>query len=154
MIIVNNALKRREAEGKPLRVALVGAGFAARGVTQQLLTPLPGMRLAAIVNRTIEHAAELMIESNANAFEIATTAAQFRAAEQKEQVVVTEDIEFVTQSDRIDVIVERHRASGIWITGRFVSDQRRQVVGDRQRRTGWVARPTFEAKGRRGRCDH
>ncbi len=66
MIIVDTALKQREAEGKPLRVALVGAGFAARGVAQQLLTPLPGMRLAAIVNRTASKAIGLFHESSSS----------------------------------------------------------------------------------------
>ena len=37
MIIVDQALERREAEGRPIRVALVGAGFMGRGVANQII---------------------------------------------------------------------------------------------------------------------
>ena len=32
MIIVDNALKAREAEGKPIRVGMIGAGFMGAGL--------------------------------------------------------------------------------------------------------------------------
>ena len=37
MIIVDTALQRREAEGRPIRVALVGAGFMGRGLVNQIV---------------------------------------------------------------------------------------------------------------------
>ena len=36
MIIVDTALRAREAEGNPVRVALVGAGFMAQGLANQI----------------------------------------------------------------------------------------------------------------------
>ena len=42
MIIVDPALERREAEGRPIRVALVGAGFMGRGVANQIVNSAPG----------------------------------------------------------------------------------------------------------------
>ena len=35
MIIVDTALQKREAEGQPIRVAMVGAGFMGRGIALQ-----------------------------------------------------------------------------------------------------------------------
>jgi len=32
MIIVDNALKAREVEGRPIRVAVIGAGFISQGL--------------------------------------------------------------------------------------------------------------------------
>jgi predicted homoserine dehydrogenase-like protein len=52
VILIDEALRARAAEGRPLRVGLVGAGFMARGVARQLGSALPGLRLAAIANRT------------------------------------------------------------------------------------------------------
>jgi predicted homoserine dehydrogenase-like protein len=52
VILIDEALRARAAEGRPLRVGLVGAGFMARGVARQLGRALPGLRLAAIANRT------------------------------------------------------------------------------------------------------
>ena len=48
MIIVDRALRRLEEEGRPLKVAMVGAGFMARGIANQIVNSVPGMRLAAI----------------------------------------------------------------------------------------------------------
>ena len=53
MIIVDRALERaRAAEGRPIRVGMVGAGFMGRGIALQILTAIPGMELVAIANRT------------------------------------------------------------------------------------------------------
>lgn len=52
MILVDQALREREAQGRPIRVGMVGAGFMARGIARQLRFALPGMRLVAIANRT------------------------------------------------------------------------------------------------------
>ena len=41
MIIVDNALKAREAEGRPIRVGMVGAGFMAQGSQTRSRTAFP-----------------------------------------------------------------------------------------------------------------
>ena len=105
MILVDNALKRREAAGQPLRVALIGAGFAARGVVQQLLTPLPGMRLAAIVNRSLDKAERLFDEHDRPAA-VAESQTQFNEALASGQAVITSDVQLAAQSDQVDVLVD------------------------------------------------
>lgn len=52
MVLIDEALRRREAEANPVRVGLVGAGFMARGLARQLRHALPGLRLVGIANRT------------------------------------------------------------------------------------------------------
>ena len=54
MIIVDTALERRLAADNPVRVAMVGAGYMARGIALQILTAMPGIRLVAISNRNPE----------------------------------------------------------------------------------------------------
>ena len=56
MIIVDTALAAREADGRPVRVAMMGAGFMARGITNQILSYSTGIRLAAIYNRHVSRA--------------------------------------------------------------------------------------------------
>lgn len=51
MMIIDKALQRRADEGKPIRVAMVGAGFMGRGITLQIVTAVQGMELVAISNR-------------------------------------------------------------------------------------------------------
>ena len=58
MIIVDTALKRRQEEGNPVRVAVVGAGYMGRGMVLQIISSIPGMEVVAISNRTVATAAE------------------------------------------------------------------------------------------------
>jgi predicted homoserine dehydrogenase-like protein len=51
MIIIDKALERRQQEGNPVRVAMIGAGFMGRGIALQIFTAVPGMELVAISNR-------------------------------------------------------------------------------------------------------
>jgi predicted homoserine dehydrogenase-like protein len=47
MIIIDNALRQRQEEGNPVRVAMVGAGFMGRGIALQICNYVPGMELVA-----------------------------------------------------------------------------------------------------------
>src|SRR2546426_11647393 len=63
MIIVDAALERREREGRPVQVGLVGAGYMGRGIALEILTPVRGMRLAAVANRTLNEARRAYVEA-------------------------------------------------------------------------------------------
>ena len=52
---VDTALRKLEAANRPIRVGMIGAGATGRAIALQLGTPVPGMRLVAIANRTPEH---------------------------------------------------------------------------------------------------
>src|SRR5664280_3328264 len=54
VIIVDTALRAREAAGNPIRVGMVGCGFMGRGVANQIVNSTPGMALVAIANRHVE----------------------------------------------------------------------------------------------------
>ena len=56
VIIVDRTLERREAEGRPVRVGLIGTGFMGSGIVRQMLANQGGMRLVATANRTLEKA--------------------------------------------------------------------------------------------------
>ena len=43
MIIVDNALKAREEQRKPIRVAILGGGFMSQGLTNQIVNSAPGI---------------------------------------------------------------------------------------------------------------
>ena len=54
----DTVLVQRENNGNPVRVAMVGAGVTARMIALQLASPIPGMRLVAIANRTVKKAVQ------------------------------------------------------------------------------------------------
>ncbi|WP_075352446.1 NAD(P)H-dependent oxidoreductase [Algoriphagus marinus] len=63
MVIIDNALKKRHAENNPIKVAMIGAGFMARGIANQIVNSVPGMRLVAIFNRNVEKARDVFFEA-------------------------------------------------------------------------------------------
>jgi predicted homoserine dehydrogenase-like protein len=52
MLIATQALEKLAAEGKAIRVGMIGAGFMARGVANQIINAKPGLKLVVIANRT------------------------------------------------------------------------------------------------------
>ena len=105
MIIVDTALKKREAEGRPIRVGMIGTGYIGRGIARQLLTPLSGIRLVAIAGRRCHCAASIFEEAgqcpgaveNVGVLEDAIAAGL---------PAVTENAELLCQSESIDVLIE------------------------------------------------
>src|ERR1700731_543551 len=106
MIIVDNALKAREAAGNPIQVGMIGAGFMARGIANQILNSVPGMRLAVIANRTLAQATRAFAEAGAvNPMEV-DSANALNDAIKRGNYAVTEDPAVVCQAEGIDAIIE------------------------------------------------
>ena len=106
MIIVDSALERREVEGRPVQVAVVGAGYMGRGIALQILTPMPGMRLAAISNRTLSRAERAYREAGADNFRYVETVAQLEESVAANAYAVTEDASLLCEAEGIDVVIE------------------------------------------------
>ncbi len=56
MIIIDKLLSERQKAGKPIKVAMVGAGVLGKGLARQITQYVPGMELVAISNRTLASA--------------------------------------------------------------------------------------------------
>ena len=107
MIIVDTALRAREAENKPIRVGIIGAGFMARGLANQIMNSVPGMRLVAIYNRKADRAASAFTYVNPELQPVvADSQAVFDEAIRHKQAVVTEDAFLLARSAEVDVLVE------------------------------------------------
>jgi predicted homoserine dehydrogenase-like protein len=84
----------------------VGAGFMARGVALQIIRSVPGMRVAAIANRTLAGARRAYEEAGvADAQEVGTVA-QLEAAVASGRAAVTGDPLLLCRAGGIDAIVE------------------------------------------------
>jgi predicted homoserine dehydrogenase-like protein len=106
MIIIDTALQRRAAEGRPVRVGLVGAGFMARGVALQIARSVPGMRVAAIANRTLAGARRAYEEAGVQGVRVVESVSQLEEAVAAGVPCVTDDALLLCQADGIDCIVE------------------------------------------------
>src|SRR6188508_327916 len=105
MILVDTALQKREAEGKPIRVGIVGAGFMARGLTNQIVNSVPGMRVVAIYNRRLARAVDAFSYAGREAV-VAETQKAFDDAVSAGRPVATEDAMLLARSEHVDVLVE------------------------------------------------
>jgi predicted homoserine dehydrogenase-like protein len=107
VIIVDNALKAAEAaDGKPIRVGMVGSGFMAQGLTNQIMHSVPGMRMSAIYGRRIDRALHCYQYAGRNDIVVASTQAQFDEAVSKGLPTVTEDPYLISRSPEIDVVID------------------------------------------------
>ena len=70
---IYSLLQMREAEQRPIRVGVIGAGATGRAIALQLGTPVAGMRLAAMSNRTPQHAERAFKEAGIARWETADT---------------------------------------------------------------------------------
>jgi predicted homoserine dehydrogenase-like protein len=106
MIIVDNALQAREEAGNPVKVAMIGAGFMGRGIANQILNSVPGMRLVAISNRSISEAKRAYAEAGAEDVKEVSTVSDLEDTIAKGQYAVTDDAMLLCKADGIDAIVE------------------------------------------------
>jgi predicted homoserine dehydrogenase-like protein len=105
-MIVDTALRELEAMGHPIRVGMVGAGATGRAISLQLGTPVPGIRLVAIANRTPEHAERAFREAGVTTWSRAASPREAETAIARGLPVVTDDPSVLTACDVIDVLVE------------------------------------------------
>ena len=106
MIIVDTHLQKREAEGHPIRVGMVGAGFMASGVALQIERFTPGMRLVAISNRNIAKARDVYAAAGAGAPVEAGSVADVEEAIAAGCPAVTDDALLLCRAEGIDAIIE------------------------------------------------
>jgi predicted homoserine dehydrogenase-like protein len=106
MIIVDNALKERELQGRPIRVGMVGAGFMGQGLTNQITHSVPGMRMAAVYNRKPERAVHVYNYSGLDNVVMAGSQSAFDDAVHQGRPTVADDPFFICRSPEIDVIVD------------------------------------------------
>ena len=106
MIIIDQKLRAREAAGTPIQVGLIGAGEMAIGLVNQIERHIPGMRIAAIYNRTAARAHQAYQTAGVEGVLSASTASQVDDAIRRNRGVVTESVQVLVDAASIDVIVE------------------------------------------------
>jgi predicted homoserine dehydrogenase-like protein len=106
MIIVDNALRTREEEGRPIRVGLIGAGFMAQGLANQVVNSVPGMELAAVYGRRLERAIDAVRYAGRDDVKRVTTQDELEDAVRAGRPAATDDPFLLCRSEQIDAIVD------------------------------------------------
>jgi predicted homoserine dehydrogenase-like protein len=106
MIIVDTALKAREKEGRPIRVALIGAGFMSHGLANHIVNTTPGMRLVGVYSRRPQRAFELCEYAGITDVVSPLGQKEVDAAIRAGNVVATGDAFLLARSSEVDVVVD------------------------------------------------
>src|SRR6267378_2002220 len=105
-MILDTALRELETAGRPVRVGMIGAGATGRAIALQLGTPVPGVRLVAIANRTAKHGERAFREAGVERCSRVDSAREAEAVIARGLPVLTEDPSVLTQCEAIDVLLE------------------------------------------------
>ncbi len=106
MIIVDRALEQRQSEGRPIQVAIIGAGYIGRGMALQIIRAIPGMRVAVVANRTIVKAKRAFTDAGVDDFHRVESHAQLEDAITRRRYAVTDDASIACEAAGIDVVIE------------------------------------------------
>jgi predicted homoserine dehydrogenase-like protein len=106
MIVVDAGLAKRAAAGKPIRVGMIGAGFMARGIANQIENSVPGMWLAAIANRTPETAVRAYAEAGCGPVEVVFTVKALEDRIERGLPSVVEDASLLCEAEAIDCLID------------------------------------------------
>jgi predicted homoserine dehydrogenase-like protein len=106
MIIVDQALREREQADDPIQVGVVGAGYMGRGLVLHITENVPGMRAAAVFNRTHARAEQAYAQAGFEDVSTVSTVSAVETAITKRQPVIADDPDLLCQAGNLDVIVE------------------------------------------------
>lgn len=106
MVIADTLLQKRESEDNPIRVGIVGAGYIARGIAAQLLQLPLGIRLAAISNRTVAKAEQILKDAGRANFCKVSSWPELDRVVASGGVCVTDDPEILCDSSAIDILID------------------------------------------------
>lgn len=106
MSAILRGLEERAAAGDPIRVGLVGAGYAGRGFAARILRRTPGIELVAVANRTVAEAERAYRDGGVDEPGRVGSAADLDRAIRARRPVVTDDPTILTDAAGIEAIVE------------------------------------------------
>lgn len=106
MIIVDKALEERDRQGRPIHVAVIGAGFMGRGLALQIIGVMRGMRLVAVSNRTVSQAERAYREAGVDTVKNVDSVSALESAIRHGDYCVTDNAMLLCEGDGIDAIIE------------------------------------------------
>lgn len=132
MIIIDTALAKRHAENNPIRVAMVGAGFMAKGIALQICQYVQGMELVAISNRSIEKARQAYNEAGVLQVQEVSNVAQLEDNIRNGKYSIADDPFLLCDAEGIDAIIEVTGAVefGAQVSMRAIQNKKHLILMD------------------------
>lgn len=106
MIIVDTAIQKRIDEGRPIRVAMIGAGFSAKHIASQIISSFPGMHLSIIINRTPSAAEGVYKNAGAESVRNVANADELEDAIKKGEYCISDNPDAAFKCESIEAVIE------------------------------------------------
>lgn len=106
MIIVDTALQKRQEDGNPIKVGIIGAGFMGKGIAIQIIQSVPGIQVAAISNRTASKAANVFEECGITDAVFADSVLSIEKSIKNGKSCYTDNPFLICEAEGIDAIIE------------------------------------------------
>lgn len=106
MVIVDKALQFREDINNPIKVGVIGAGYMAIGLVNQIVRYVPGIKVVAICNRTLDKAVKCYKSAGVEEVSICETPSSLDDNIYAQSYAVTNDPDVICRAEGIDILVE------------------------------------------------
>ncbi len=106
MVIIDKALKKRQHENNPIRVAIIGAGYMGRGIALQIIKYIKGMRLVAVSNRTLSEAGRAYHDAGVESVGPVETVKQLEEVIAGNRYAITDNAMLLCKAENIDALIE------------------------------------------------
>jgi len=106
MIIVDSKLEQRQKESNPIKAGFVGAGMMSKAILNLIENNIPGMRVAAISNRTLSKAKEVYEFSGVTDSRAVDSVKALDNVIRSGGYAITEDYSVLCESKELDVLVD------------------------------------------------
>lgn len=106
MHILDTALAKRKKENKPIRVAMIGAGFMGAGIAYQILNFAPGIELVAIANRNPAKARAAYELAGAKNIAAVDSVKQLEDALKRGVYAITDNGLLLCRAKNVDAVLE------------------------------------------------
>ena len=106
MVIIDKALKKRQHENNPIRVAIIGAGYMGRGIALQIIKYIKGMRLVAVSNRTLSEAGRAYHDAGVESVGPVETVKQLEEVIAGNRYAITDNPMLLCKAENIDALIE------------------------------------------------
>lgn len=106
MILVDNALSKREKDKNPIKVGVIGAGEMAKGLVNQITRHTPGMKVIGVFNRSLTRPKEIYKIAGITNYRVVESLSEFEVAMHEQIPIVTQNIDILIEGDGIDILVD------------------------------------------------
>jgi predicted homoserine dehydrogenase-like protein len=129
MILVDTALKRRAQENRPIQCGVFGAGFMARGLTNQGRY-LTGITFSAVCNRSLDAALAMCADAKMTDITVVTTGKELDAVIRRGGTAVTTEPLALCESELLECLVEAtgHVEYGALVTTMAIEHRKHMVL--------------------------